>query len=116
MMGIDRSAIGLLLGLAAAGASAESFVVEAAVLDVTPLTRTERVSERVGDCDPVRPAADAGLALLLAWDLRARCRTVRTTREHVAGYRVRYRVDDRVYTRVLDHDPGDRLPVRLTIR
>ena len=116
MKGIDRSAIGLLLGLAATAAGADSFVVEAAVLDVTPLTRAERVSERLGDCDPPRPEAGAGLATLLAWDLRAGCRTVWTTREHVEGYRVRYRVEDRIYTRVLDHDPGDRLPVRLTIR
>lgn len=116
MRGIDRSAIGLLLGLAASSASADSFLVEAPVLDVTPLTRAERVSERVGDCDPVHPGADAGLATLLAWDLRAHCRTVWTTREQVEGYRVRYRIDDRVYTRVLDHDPGDHLPVRLTIR
>ena len=116
MKGIDRSAIGLLLGLAAASAMADSFLVDAPVLEVTPLTRAERVSERVGDCDPARPPADAGLALLLAWDLRADCRTVWTTREHVEGYRVRYRVDGRVYTRVLDHDPGDHLPVRLTIR
>ncbi|MEE4360999.1 MAG: hypothetical protein V2I63_05675 [Pseudomonadales bacterium] len=111
----------LLLGallpgaLSAAAAQTDALVVHARVVEVVPVTRSERVAEAVGDCAPAHPGAGAGLDRLLAWDLRSECRTRVTTREIVEAYRVRYRWNDHEFTQLMDSPPGDRVPVRLVV-
>ncbi len=49
---------------------------------------------------------------------RRRCETVNRyeSREEIVGYRVKYRYKGRTYHTRLDHDPGDTLRVRVTVR
>jgi uncharacterized protein YcfJ len=41
-----------------------------------------------------------------------RCETVYDSHEEQVGYNVRYELDGREDTIRMDHDPGDRIPVR----
>ena len=41
-----------------------------------------------------------------------RCRTVTDTSEKIEGYKVKYRLQDKVDTVRMDHAPGDRIPVK----
>lgn len=41
-----------------------------------------------------------------------RCRTVTDTQEKVAGYQVKYRLNDKIESVRMDHEPGDRIPVK----
>jgi uncharacterized protein YcfJ len=41
-----------------------------------------------------------------------RCKTVTDTDEKVSGYEVRYRLAGKEDTVRMDHEPGDRIPVR----
>jgi len=41
-----------------------------------------------------------------------RCRTVTDTSEKVDGYNVKYRYKDKVDTVRMDHEPGDKIPVK----
>ena len=90
----------LALGLAGTAAAGEIHA-EAEVVEVVPAV--------TGDCQPPRPAAGAGLADLLAWDLRLRC-------EAPAAYRVVYRWDGRTFSRMVAERPGPTVPVRVRIR
>lgn len=90
-----------LAGSAAAAAGAGEIRAEAEVVDVVPVT--------TGGCQPVRPVAGAGLADLLAWDLRLDC-------EAPAAFRVFYRWDDRTFSRVMAERPGRTVPVRVKVR
>jgi uncharacterized protein YcfJ len=49
---------------------------------------------------------------------RRRCETVNNyeSREEIVGYRVKYRYKGRIYRTRMDHDPGDTLRVRVTVR
>lgn len=91
-------------------ASAGSLTVQAPVVDVQPVTEPDREVEH---CD-ARPDRDRGLAATLAWDLGLDCRTERVASGRITGYRVFYRWDDRVYSRVMASAPGD--TVTLAIR
>lgn len=93
---------------------AGELIVHARVVDVQPITQTERVAKEVGECDPARPVGN-DLVALLAWDLRAYCRIVHETRQTVTGYRVVHVVDGRRLERIVDEPPGDTLPVRLVL-
>jgi uncharacterized protein YcfJ len=44
-----------------------------------------------------------------------RCRTVDNWETRLAGYRVTYEYQGRAYTTVLPYDPGQRLPVRVSV-
>jgi uncharacterized protein YcfJ len=44
-----------------------------------------------------------------------RCRTVDNWESRVAGYRVAYEYQGRAYTTILPYDPGQRLPVRVSV-
>lgn len=88
-------------GVAAAAAGAGEIRAEAEVVDVVPVT--------TGDCQPARPVAGAGLADLLAWDLRLDC-------EAPAAFRVFYRWDGRTFSRVMAERPGPTVPVRVRVR
>ena len=90
-------------------------VVEGMVVQSEPVMATRRVSERVGDCDPARPAAGAGLLAVLRWDLRAECRTEWREEEYVDGWRVWYAWEDEVYSRVMDERPGETVRLKLTL-
>ncbi|MGD8976991.1 MAG: hypothetical protein PVG91_05245 [Gammaproteobacteria bacterium] len=48
----------------------------------------------------------------------SRCREIRRTvyEEQISGYRVRYRYGESVYERVMSHDPGPTLRVRVSVR
>lgn len=108
-----RVLTGLVL-TAALAASAGELIVHSEVVDVQPLTEVERVATEVGDCDPVKPAAD-DLIALLAWDLRADCRIVHETRQTIVGYRVIHVVDGHRFERIVDEPPGETMAVRLTL-
>lgn len=90
-----------LAGTAAVAASTGEIRAQAEVVDVVPV--------RTGDCQPPRPDADAGLADLLAWDLRLGC-------EAPAAFRVFYRWDGRTFSRVMAERPGPTVPVRVQVR
>ena len=107
--------LGLLLVLSASAAARE-LLVEGEVIRVTPLTASSLVVERNGDCAPVKPAGQADLIDLLAWDLRADCHTRRREVEVQEGYRVYYRWDDRVYSVVMSEMPGATIPLRVNVR
>ncbi|MGE0624067.1 MAG: hypothetical protein AB7I04_04940 [Pseudomonadales bacterium] len=94
----------------AAPALAGSLTVQAPVVDVQPVTEPAREVQR---CDG-KPDRSRGLAATLAWDLGLNCRTELVETGQVTGYRVFYRWDDRVYSRVMSRSPGDSIP--LTVR
>jgi len=102
------AALAVVLGAAQAGtATAAELTVAGRVLSVTPL-----VSPSSPDCTPAPPAAGAGLADWLAWDLNTAC----TSTEPSRGYRVRYEWDGREYERIMDRRPGTTVPLRVTLQ
>ena len=84
--------------------------VRAPVIEVEPLSAP---AAEVEYCD-ARPAAGAGLAELMAWDLGLNCRTEQLD-SGITGYRVFYRRDDRVYSRVMAYDPGPTIPLKVRL-
>jgi hypothetical protein len=82
---------------------------------VVPINGQSHVLKRVGECDPSKPPGSS-LAELLAWDLRAGCRTVRRTVDVVEGYRVYYEWDNRVYNAVMARPPADTIPLKVNLR
>ncbi len=90
-------------------------IVDGRVVNSEPVLSERRYEVEEGDCAPVRPAPGASLVDVLRWDLRADCRTVWRTEEYVDGWRVWYEWEDEVYTRVVDEQPGETVPLRLTL-
>lgn len=111
-----RSGCALLLAAALLPSllAAAELVVESRVVDVVPVIVTRSVPERVGDCDPQRPDG-TDLAALLAWDLRAHCRTRTREQQYVDGYRVSYEWQDRIHEQVLAERPGETLMLRVRL-
>ena len=107
-------ALTLCMGSALAATPAE-LIVEGTVVQSEPVMATRRVSEQVGDCDPIRPTPGAGLLDVLRWDLRADCRTEWREEEYVDGWRVWYAWEDEVYSRVMDERPGETVRLKLTL-
>jgi hypothetical protein len=94
--------VAAVLFLSLAGpAGAGEIRADAEVVDVVPVAG--------GECQPAKPAGDAGLADLLAWDLRLHC-------EAATAFRVYYRWDGRTFSRVMSERPGSTVPVRVRIR
>jgi len=83
--------------------------VEAPVVNIEPIAGPERLVE---NC-PEKP--EAGLTATLRWDLGVSCSTTRIASEQVSGYRVFYRWDNRVYSQVMDHNPGATVPLRVSL-
>ncbi len=106
-----RYAVALTLLTAVAPAFAGSLTVQAPVVDVQPVTEPSREVQR---CDG-KPGQGSGLAATLAWDLGLNCRTERIESGRVTGYRVFYRWDDRVYSRVMAQSPGDTIPLSVRL-
>lgn len=108
----------LAMSIAAAAALVCAIAVEAGemivhgrVVDVEPLTTSASPDSR-RDCQPPRPEAGAGLAALLAWDLRVDCPPAAPV-PRVTGYRVYYQWDGRTYSRVMAERPGATIPLRV---
>ncbi len=109
-----RAAVLAALGwVTATLAWADEMLVEAAVVDVVPLGGAAGAASKNDGCSLPRPGPEAGLAELLAWDLRAGCAEVRT---RPAGYRVYYRWDGRTYDLVMREPPGETIPLRVRVR
>ena len=83
--------------------------VEAPVVNVETIAGPERLVEAC----PEKPAA--GLTATLRWDLGISCTTRRVASEQISGYRVFYRWDNRVYSQVMDHNPGSSVPLRVSL-
>jgi len=114
-------------GRAAAPAAYRDY---APVIDARPLIVTERIPEQREECTGRTPDAPAGdvrmsdptrsLGAAIGAELeqgRPRCRTVVAYRseERITAYEVRYRYRGRVYTRRMDHDPGERVEVLVEV-
>jgi uncharacterized protein YcfJ len=126
-----RSALALAVGIVATGATAvhaQSFTEMAPVLSATPIV--QRVSQPRQECwtetvttNEVRRLGHIGIGSFdtstnmvvpVTRDIQ-NCRTVDSTTDVVQGYDVRYRYQGREYvTRTLT-DPGDRIPVDVSV-
>jgi len=119
----------LAMALLAPPARADGAVFDTAqVIGVEPMLR--RIPTQVADtrCEPA--LADGrrldglygGLDEAIGAEARrqqnSRCREIRRTvfEEQISGYRVRYRYGESVYERVMPHDPGPTLRVRVSVR
>lgn len=102
----------LLVVLLAAPVLAGEMRVQGEVVDVVPLAGAAPAGPSVS-CQPPRPGAGAGLAALLAWDLRVDCPAAAAP---VAGYRVYYRWDGRTYSQVMRERPGATVPLRVRLQ
>ena len=108
--------VGLAIAVGAGVVSAGEMVVEGRVVRVVPIHGQDTVATLVGECDPVRPAADASLSATLAWDLNAYCHTEQRPVEVVQGYRVYYEWDDRLFETVMTEEPAETIPLRVRVR
>ena len=119
----------LLLSWVTSGvASAVEYQAFAPVLKVEPVieTRYEPVTREVCT-EPDSSARDFNaIAATIGEDIRQqqrlwlqqyRCKTVteRRAREHIAGYRVTYRYGGETATTRLSYDPGDQMPVNVSL-
>ena len=114
-MNLSRAAcqttlIAMLLGAGSPG-FADSLTVRAPVVDVQPVTEPPREVQR---CEP-KPERSRGLGATLAWDLGLNCRAERLESGVVTGYRVFYRWDDRVFSRVMAQSPGETVPLSVRL-
>lgn len=119
----------LLLAWAMGGmANAFDYQAYAPVVNVEPVieTRYEPVARRV--CTEPDAAAREFNALAATigedirrqarrWQQQQRCRTVTEQRasEHITGYRVTYRFGGETETTRLPYDPGERIPVNVSL-
>lgn len=102
--------VSAVLAVLATPAIAADMQVAGEVIDVVPLGGTATAGPAPG-CQPPRPRDNAGLAELLAWDLRLTCPRA----SPAAGYRVFYRWDGRTYSMVMQDPPGATVPLRVRI-
>lgn len=100
-----------LLLCAASVTDARELQVRAPVIDVEPVTEPGLEVEHCPD----KPADGVSLAAIMAWDLGLDCRSERIDSGRVAGYRVFYRWDDRVYSQVMSSRPGSTIPLTVTL-
>ncbi|MDZ7668166.1 MAG: hypothetical protein U5Q16_01660 [Gammaproteobacteria bacterium] len=94
--------------------------VQGRIIDVVPVGQTHGSSSGALACQPQRPDSRAGLAALLAWDLRTQCSGRPAARpaseDGVSGYRVYYRWDGRTYQHVVRQPPaGDTISLRVRV-
>jgi len=127
------SAIAVAVGVFASGvtvaARAENFTEFAPVISSTPIV--QRVTEPREECwtetittDEVRRLGGISLG---SFDTSTnvvvptrrdvqRCRTVQTATDTIQGYDVRYRYHGREYLTRMATDPGDRIPVDVSVQ
>jgi uncharacterized protein YcfJ len=98
----------LYLGFSVNGYAGE-LRVEAPVVNVETIAGPERLVEVC----PEKPSA--GLSATLRWDLGISCATKRIASEQISGYRVFYRWDNRVYSQVMDRNPGTTIPLSVSL-
>ena len=119
----------LLLALTMSGFThAVEYQAFAPVLNVEPVmeTRYEPVTRRV--CtepdDTAREFNEVAATIgediryqARLWQQQHRCRTVteQRAREHISGYRVTYRYGGETETTRLSYDPGERIPVNVSL-
>lgn len=96
--------------LAGAEVSAGELRVQAPVVEVEPISAPPT---RIEHCDD-KPM-NGTLAQTLAWDLGLNCREEVLKSGAITGYRVFYRWDDRVYSRVMAAAPGATIPLKVRI-
>lgn len=120
--------LAVLLSVSAPVRAGDDVFDTAEVIDVQPMLR--RVPTQVTDtrCDTrvtdSRPLDGLYPGLSEAIDgesdrqLASACREIRRTvyEEQVSGYRVRYRYGTGEYERIMSHDPGNTMRVRVSIR
>jgi hypothetical protein len=83
------------------------------VTHVEPITQAPTHTSPKG-CPAEKPAAGASLTNLLSWDLDPKCHSASASR--IVGYRVDYHWDGRKYSINMTEHPGDRIPLRMTLR
>ena len=119
----------LMFVLMASGfANAFDYQDSAQVIKVEPIieTRYEPVTRRV--CtepdDAAREFNEVAATIgediryqARQWKQQFRCRPVveQRAREHITGYRVTYRYGGEIETTRLSYDPGDRMPVKVSL-
>jgi uncharacterized protein YcfJ len=119
--------LGLLIG-GAGTAEAGEYRVYAPVVNVEPVyeTRYEAVTRTVCSAPDAAQRAFAELAATIGEDIRRQqlrwqqlhsCRSIteQLPRKRLTAYRVTYRYRGHTATTRLDHDPGDRIPVRVSL-
>jgi uncharacterized protein YcfJ len=127
------SAVALAAGIFAAGMTmatrADNFTEFAPVISSTPII--QRVTEPREECwtetittDEVRRLGGISLGSFdtstnvvvpVRRDVQ-RCRTVQSATDTIQGYDVRYRYHGREYTTRMAYDPGDRIPVDVSVQ
>jgi uncharacterized protein YcfJ len=127
------SAVAIATGVFATGmtvaARADNFSEFAPVISSTPVV--QRVTEPREECwtetittDEVRRIGGISIGSLdtstnvvvpTRRDVQ-RCRTVQTATDTIQGYDVRYRYHGREYVTRMSYDPGDRIPVDVSVQ
>ena len=119
----------LLLAWAISGlANAAEFQAYAPVLNVEPVTETryQAVTRRVCTApeDSARDCSELAATIgedirrqARQWQQQHRCRNVTEQRasKQVVGYRVTYRYGEEIATTRLAYDPGERMPVNVSL-
>ena len=119
----------LLLAWVMSGlANAVEYRAYAPVLNVEPIveTRYEPVTRRVCTEPDATAREFSEVASTIGEDIRRqarlwqqqhRCRNVteQRAREHITGYRVTYRYGGEIETTRLSYDPGERMPVKVSL-
>lgn len=95
--------------IAASLVQAGELRVSAPVVNVEPIASPDRVVETC----PAKPTN--GLGATLRWDLGISCSTQRVPSGEVTGYRVFYRWDNRVYSQVMDSNPGASIALTVSV-
>jgi hypothetical protein len=103
------AALALTTLIAAGLAQAGEISVSAPVVNVEPIASPDRLVE---SC-PAKPAG--GLGATLRWDLGISCSTHRVPSDEITGYRVFYRWDNRVYSQIMDRNPGAHIALTVSL-
>jgi len=104
-----KTALAIITLVAASLAQADEIRVSAPVVNVEPIASPDRVVETC----PAKPAN--GLGATLRWDLGISCSTHRVPSDEITGYRVFYRWDNRVYSQVMDSNPGAHIALKVSL-
>ena len=91
--------------------AADELQVRAPVINVEAL---KEPATEIEYCDG-HPGEAAGLIDLLSWDLGLGCERELVESTSISGYRVSYRWDDRVYSQILDRDPGSSIALKVRL-
>jgi len=102
---------GAVAGLKMTGKGVEKGPEYAQVLEVTPISQRTHTPRQ--DCHDESVTHQAPLKDRDTYTTtEQKCATVYDTSEKTAGYAVRYRLGGEEATVNMDHDPGERIPVR----